>query len=167
MDDGDAWNDTVCVSAFDGLFPDEPANLTAFDIIDVGARLHRERRDRKKKERDDETRRTGRLQKALMVEKARATAKAQAQAQAKKGGVRDWVKGMVEGGRWSDDEAEPQRPGPGPAGPAKYTESDAPEDDLEDEEAELASPDTGYKEVAADARKLPPRREDKPWWHVV
>lgn len=54
MDDGNAWADAVCVSAFDGLHPDEPANLTKFDIVDIGAKLHRDRRDRLKKLKDQE-----------------------------------------------------------------------------------------------------------------
>ena len=73
MDDGDAWEDTVCVSAFDGLHPDEPANMTKFDIIDIGAKLHQHRRDRLQKLREQD-----KLEKAsLIAEKNAALGRAQ------------------------------------------------------------------------------------------
>ena len=43
-----AWADTQCVTAFDGLGPDEPANLTQFhlDLFGINARIRSERRRR-------------------------------------------------------------------------------------------------------------------------
>ena len=157
MDDGDAWEDTVCVSAFDGLLPDEPANLTKFDIIDIGAKLHRSRRDRLKKLKDAQAQSVESMRGAL----ASATA---SRGKPILGDSTDPAATISPSsasapGRWDDQVEEPERTRP--------TARVRPGMDLEGmEEAEegkgwSGSGGSGYEENEDSKGRLPPRHKHK------